>query len=669
MPRYRVTDPETGRTVTISGDSPPSEAELNEIFASVGGSSQSGGFMDDLKRQAGLTARAGLGGIAKIGTGINDAVNSAVNGVMGLVGSDYRQPMTSPMVDDALDAIGLPSPQNPQERVVNQASEFLSGGMVPVAAGTRLANASGPVARGVGEVLSSNPLVQAMSAVTGGASGGVANEMGAGPGAQIAATLGGSLVPSVGVSALQGATRGTLRGADPTQMRSNIESFREAGTAPSLGQATEGRMAQAAESVLSRTPGGAGPMRKFAEGQADDVSSTAESLANRLAPKSTPERAGIQIERGISGEGGFVDRFNVKAKQLYDAVDQYIDVQAPIALNNTKRIFSQPSAMSQNAPNVAKKLQSSYMRELGVELDNDVAAYLDANGFDGLPYAAVKEIRTAVGRRMNNGQLMDDAPNAELKRLYAALSDDLTVAAEQAGPQAALAAKRANSYWRAGSDRIERLQRIVDKKGGPEKIFNALMSGTKDGATTLRTVMRSLSPEDRPWVTATVIRRMGNATPGQQSADGDAFSLNTYLTNWNRLSPEAKGALFSGQDESVVAATNHIAKVAENVKSGSAVFANPSGTQPALTAQSTTVGAIAMLATGNIGPFASIVAGVLGANGTARIMTNPNFVNWLAKTTTIPAGGVPAAMNTLAQMAAQTQDDDLLSLVEALQQQ
>lgn len=35
MATYRVTDPTTGRTIKLTGDSPPTEAELNQIFSSV----------------------------------------------------------------------------------------------------------------------------------------------------------------------------------------------------------------------------------------------------------------------------------------------------------------------------------------------------------------------------------------------------------------------------------------------------------------------------------------------------------------------------------------------------------------------------------------------------------------------------------------------------------
>lgn len=37
MPTYKVTDPSTGKTIRLTGDSPPTEQELNDIFSQVGG--------------------------------------------------------------------------------------------------------------------------------------------------------------------------------------------------------------------------------------------------------------------------------------------------------------------------------------------------------------------------------------------------------------------------------------------------------------------------------------------------------------------------------------------------------------------------------------------------------------------------------------------------------
>lgn len=40
MPTYRVKDPATGRTIKLSGDSPPTEQELEQVFSSMGGEPQ-----------------------------------------------------------------------------------------------------------------------------------------------------------------------------------------------------------------------------------------------------------------------------------------------------------------------------------------------------------------------------------------------------------------------------------------------------------------------------------------------------------------------------------------------------------------------------------------------------------------------------------------------------
>lgn len=63
MPTYTITDPDTGRSIRITGDGPPTEAELDEIFASVGGSTPSGG--GGMSTAGALGAGAvGLGGLA-----------------------------------------------------------------------------------------------------------------------------------------------------------------------------------------------------------------------------------------------------------------------------------------------------------------------------------------------------------------------------------------------------------------------------------------------------------------------------------------------------------------------------------------------------------------------------------------------------------------------------
>jgi len=664
MATVKVEGPD-GRIYTVEVPDGASEEQVlsfvaSQVDAQPGGTSVSSGeqrsTMDELGRQLGLTARHAIAGPAKFATGINDAFNMAIDATLDMAGSDYRVGLASPRVDSALDAIGLPKPETTAEEYAGVASEFLSGGATPLKAGERLAAYAPKAVSAVGETLASNPLNQAVSAVAGGLGLEAADQAGMSPLEQMGVSALASLTPSAAQVAGPALVRGGFRGRSPELLRENIGSFEGAGAEPSVGQAAQNRRTQAAESFLSRTPGGAGVMSSKATRQADEVGQFVESTVNQTARRANPERAGIEVERGIAGDGGFVNRFTAKAKELYDAVDQYINPEQPIALNNTKQVFETPSAMAESAPNVSRKLRSNFIEDLGLALDDDVEAYINANGFEGLPYAAVKQIRTEVGRRLNNLSLIDDATKGELKQLYGALSEDLTEAARMNGDGAFRAAKRADQYWKAGRERVDLIERVINKNGGPEKIFSALMSGTKDGATVLRTVMKSLRPEERKWVSATVIRRMGKATPGQQDAGGDKFSLSTYLTNWSKLSPEAKGVLLSGQDPDLISATNHVSKVASNVRDGSKVFSNPSGTAQAGNLQALLTGGGVSAFLGNV-PLTAVFLGIpVSANLGARLMTNGRFVNWLARTTQMPQGATSAGLNELSQLAASSDD-------------
>jgi len=214
---------------------------------------------------------------------------------------------------------------------------------------------------------------------------------------------------------------------------------------------------------------------------------------------------------------------------------------------------------------------------------------------------------------------------------------------------------------------------VVNRNGGPEKIFNAVMSGTRDGGTTLRAVMQSLPKEGQRAVTAAVIKRMGLATPGMQDAGGEVFSANTFLTNWNRVSPEAKCALFNRHGLGFSENMDKIARVASRLREGSRVFANPSGTANRALAYSYGAGlagtGAAAAFTGTVFPFVLTALSGLAGNAAARAMTNPRFVTWLARTTEMPAGEVLQQVNILKGIAERTGEDELADVADSLEVQ
>lgn len=114
---------------------------------------------------------------------------------------------------------------------------------------------------------------------------------------------------------------------------------------------------------------------------------------------------------------------------------------------------------------------------------------------------------------------------------------------------------------------------------------------------------------------------------------------------------------------------DQVAKVAANLREGSQVFRNPSGTSQA-TNQAAAAGGLALaVVTGNMGAAGAIGSGMAGANLSARLLTNPRFVRWLARTTKMPAGAYGSAVNSLAATAKETGDPDLALAVAALEQE
>jgi len=593
------------------------------------------GMLDQIGRQLGLTARYGIEGVGNLAGMVSDPFGQFLPGY---------QP-TGQMASGLADTLGLPQPQGALEQGVGNASRALVG--TGLSAGAGLATGAPQMA--------AQPLMQALSTMSGSGAQQVAQQAGAGQGGQLVAALAGGLTPGAASFAIPGAIRGAVRGTDPTKYNQNVAAFEGAGTTASVGQASENRVMRALESLMARIPGGAGVMQKKAAGQSDEIGSGLQDMANSLAPKSNPTTAGRAIEQGITGEGGFVQRFKEQASKLYDELDQHMPGETPVKLNATQAFLAKSTTPTKGAEATSAMLANPKLGQIGQALGEDIAGSGGA-----LPYQAAKALRTRVGEMIANAGIVSDVPRAELKQLYGALSQDIRAQAST-NPKALAAANRAENYYRAGLDRIEKVESVVNRAGGTEKVFQAATSGTREGATTLRAVMQSLKPEESKILTSAVVRRLGRANPSAQNDVGDTFSTETFLTNWNGLSKEAKSTLFDRMGPSFREDMDNIARVAANLRSGSKVFRNPSGTSDA-TIQAATVGsAVTSLLMGHPAGAVGVAALVGGANVGAKLLTNPTFVRWLGRNTNRPIGSLNAQIGVLANMG--KDDPDIAEFV------
>jgi GNAT superfamily N-acetyltransferase len=148
------------------------------------------GMVDELGRQAGLTARAGLKGVGNLVGLLSDPIGGVINAATGA-----KLQTAGSLADRVSDAIGLPQPKDGIERGVQEAASAMASGGPLIGAGSRLAQSAAPVVRGLGEFFGSAPIAQTASNAASAAAASAANENGAGPIGQVAAGVAGAMFP------------------------------------------------------------------------------------------------------------------------------------------------------------------------------------------------------------------------------------------------------------------------------------------------------------------------------------------------------------------------------------------------------------------------------------------------------------------------------------------
>lgn len=405
-----------------------------------------------------------------------------------------------------------------------------------------------------------------------------------------------------------------------------------------------------------------------------DISNVQAALRelNQAIPGAPSTSRLFQNARLGSIEGGLIDDTQgVQAlltqpgmQEQADAYRNYLQAQArSVEMENARR-KSLGMTVMEPVP-TADQIEQNVMATLGNMTDNR------------LPYEALQKLRSLVGREIDNANFGSDVPRSMWRPVYAALSRDMEEAVKATGnPKAAEALTNANQYHSRYVDQLENIDNIIGKKDG-EAAYLAAVSGAKDGPTRIRSIMQTLPENEKKMVTSAFIRRMGRAVPGQQDSENSVFSMNTFLTNWANTSPEARKVLFGSYGPEFTRNMETIAKATSRIREGSKVFANPSGTagREALIGQIATTGAGAgtALAMGNAGAAFITLASSLGssavANGLAKAMTSPKYVNWLARTSEKPTGEILSQLQVLRGIAERSRDPDVVEVADEIERQ
>lgn len=402
---------------------------------------------------------------------------------------------------------------------------------------------------------------------------------------------------------------------------------------PSLSLIAEGGFLNAGsiEMGLQQNPAAASIMIKNADEIVNTVSQAMDDIVARIGKPLTKEGASDVI-RGAAENAAEV--FKTQKEAIYTPI---FDQIGPDTLVNVKNAAALLDDLKIEAAQAPKTLGAVYKETINYL--NGVVS--DASG-GGIPFKALRTIRTSLGRDLEANAFVggNSSSNAALRRAYGAITLDISDTAKNTSPELAKQLSSADDYVRSFMQTQAKLLTKIDKLNGDGAAYNFIMNSAKDGGASLKTLRGEFTAEEWDSIAATVLDRLGKATAGAQDATGQVFSTKTLMTNWNKLSPEGKDALFGGsryksQREALDALMETVTKINQSKR-----FLNSSNTGNAL--QTTFLlnglfGLGAGVATGATGgdslttSGATIAGAFLGPKAIAKLMTNKAFVQWISE--------------------------------------
>lgn len=297
-------------------------------------------------------------------------------------------------------------------------------------------------------------------------------------------------------------------------------------------------------------------------------------------------------------------------------------VPAPVVRPAQTTAVLQNLAARANAPNLSQIITDARYARIANALETDAPS---------LRFRDLRELRTWVRNAQRDPELRQGIPQADLQRLESALTEDIYSNARSLVGEGALRnLQRADQYYRVGSQRINgALEAFAPGQAGEGaygRIIRYAGSNSAADAQSLLSLKRSLSPAEWGDVAAQVVTNLGRPTPGAANEAG--FSLSTFLTNYNRLSPRGRNILFGsvgggGAERSALQAElDNLAHVIGRLRT---VERGANASNSAVAGQS-------VFTLGGLATNAPVTAKVLGAGVlTGEMMTNPRFVRWLAQ--------------------------------------
>jgi hypothetical protein len=473
-------------------------------------------------------------------------------------------------------------------------------------------------------------------------------------GTRAALTIGGEVV---GRGAAEVGKR-VLTGVSPTVRNATsdlIAKFESLGIEPVA--AAVGR-----KGVLGRTGAGleqrmaAGPiMQRQAEKVVVQLDDALRAIASKMGQVRTPNEAGAAVKASVEvAEKRVRDGFSKK----YDEVFNEIGADTPVTEMPSVNTILQPF-LKQIAELPADAQPTGQL--LALVKKYDALSKLAETG--NMTFQQLRDLRTQLrlirskktsGTQGDYDRMVDD--------IYKGITDDLAVAANSVRPDLGGKLKAIDTERAIFADTAQKTFDKIRKFDADNQAYDYIMTSAKgtgpEGIKALQRLRDNFTPEEWGDVAGSALYNLGRENVGAQVGDVAEFSVATFMKNLSQIKkngPEGMEALFGGtQFAEVSKDLMNLVDVVGALKEVKRFtnFSNTAGTLDQMVFWGSLTQAGERVIAGEPGLAAAIVTGtILAPAGAAKLMTNSNFVKWLATPASEISKDVTAHMGRLAALS------------------
>lgn len=335
-----------------------------------------------------------------------------------------------------------------------------------------------------------------------------------------------------------------------------IEAANRRGFKPTVGMISDSPIMQKFEAAMSGIFLTAGTAKKRAVEAVDSAKQSIDDFFEAGGGRSDPTITGSEI---ITLADNTKVVFKTESEKLYQAVDDLID---------PNKIVDAPNLTANS-----DKLKSAFSNdELAALMNKGLVFDIAKLDLSKLPYSDLKNLRTRIGKVIHSGKsdTIAGALEADLKSVYAAISQDMGLAADDIGVDAFNAWKKADAFYSDGAKVFKDvIDPLVKNASGdtfaPEVVFNNLRSQATKAPTKLQaTADAGMIPENAGGA---LVENLGQATPRGQNAAETAGSLEGILTQTSKdkIPQASQDILFNGTQKEILSDLRVFAENARDV--------------------------------------------------------------------------------------------------------